>query len=170
MTHTLNTLGIQNISQYQILNFQQKYNLYLFRIQPYPEIINLIHTCLQANVHVGIITNGTKQHQLNKIKQLGILDDIAITDVFISESLRVAKPDPSIFKKVMQSQQVLSEQAFYLGDNFRNDIYGSKMAGMHAIWLNLRQQRAVQGNIQPDLEIKTLDNLPLVLNQIQTTC
>lgn len=166
MSNTLTAINVQNISSYQILNFQQKYNFYLQRIQPYPEIINLIERCQNNDIHVGIITNGTIVHQSSKIQQLGLTTLVKQGDIFISEQMQVAKPSPEIFISVMHKFDEIPAQSYYIGDNFLNDVIAPKQSGMHAIWFNIRNRPQPNLKVRPDLEITDLKNLSQVWNLI----
>ncbi|MEK3662071.1 HAD family hydrolase [Paenibacillus sp. FSL F4-0236] len=60
---------------------------------------------------VGIITNGPKDHQMSKIRGLG-LDQIIPEDmIFISDAVGLAKPDPEIFIHVNQKTGTLADNS-----------------------------------------------------------
>lgn len=87
---------------------------------------------------VGIITNGPKDHQMNKIRGLG-LDQIIPEDmIFISDAVGLAKPDPEIFLHVNRQTGTSADNSLYIGDTWANDVVGALAAGWKVCWYNPR--------------------------------
>lgn len=87
---------------------------------------------------VGIITNGPKDHQMSKIRGLG-LDQIIPEDlIFISDAVGLAKPDPEIFVHVNQQTGTSADNSLYIGDTWANDVVGALAAGWKVCWYNPR--------------------------------
>ncbi|MHA6531088.1 HAD family hydrolase [Paenibacillus sp. BAC0078] len=87
---------------------------------------------------VGIITNGPQEHQMNKLRGLGIDKLIPEEMIFISDAVGLAKPDPAIFAHVNKVTGTTAEQSLYVGDTWDNDVVGALAAGWKAIWYNPR--------------------------------
>jgi putative hydrolase of the HAD superfamily len=45
----------------------------------------------------------------------------------------VAKPDPQIFERALERLAVAPEQALFVGDSLKQDVYGAQAAGLRAI-------------------------------------
>ena len=54
----------------------------------------------------------------------------------VSGSLGVEKPDPAIFNMALETMQISSEEAVYVGDQWVNDVQGALSAGLKAIWIH----------------------------------
>lgn len=82
---------------------------------------------------VGIITNGTAFGQRRKIEKSGILN--LMDAIVISGETDTAKPDPKIFELAAEKLGLSCAECAFVGDMFRNDIYGAHLAGMRPIWI-----------------------------------
>ena len=90
------------------------------------------------DVRISLITNGPYEHQLKKIRSLGLGKWIEEKDMIISSAVGISKPDERIFHMVCES-------GLYVGDSYENDVIGAKKAGWDVIWLNkYGQQEADQ--------------------------
>jgi putative hydrolase of the HAD superfamily len=87
---------------------------------------------------VGIITNGPKDHQMNKLRGLGIDKLIPEEMIFISDAVGLAKPDPGIFAHVNRVSGTTAENSLYVGDTWDNDVVGALAAGWRVCWYNPR--------------------------------
>lgn len=87
---------------------------------------------------VGIITNGPKDHQMNKLRGLGIDKLIPPEMIFISDAVGLAKPDPEIFVHVNRASGTAAENSLYVGDTWDNDVVGALSAGWKVCWYNPR--------------------------------
>lgn len=94
---------------------------------------------------VGLITNGTLEHQMNKISAMNIGGIIPQDRLFISGAVGWDKPDTRIFAHVNEVTGTSPEQSYYIGDSWRNDVIGALGAGWNVIWFNHR-------GIQPETE------------------
>ncbi len=91
-------------------------------------------TSLQADFHLGIISNNLLSEQLGKLQRLGVSSHF---DYFaISEEVGAAKPDRKIFEIALEKAKVQAEEAIYMGDVWDIDIIGALNAGIRPIWLN----------------------------------
>ena len=80
-------------------------------------------------MRISVITNGPKEHQLRKIKSLGLKRWVDEKDIIISSAVGCSKPDKRIFHMV-------SDHGLYVGDSYENDVIGAGNAGWDVIWLN----------------------------------
>jgi HAD superfamily hydrolase (TIGR01549 family) len=87
---------------------------------------------------VGIITNGPKDHQMNKLRGLGVDRMIPEDMIFISDAVGLAKPDPEIFAYVNRKTGTTADNSIYIGDTWANDVVGALMAGWKVCWYNPR--------------------------------
>jgi len=83
---------------------------------------------------IGLITNGSSLTQARKIEVIGIRSKL--DDIIISNDVMMNKPDPEIFYLACRNLDMQPEEVIFVGDNLRNDVYGSINAGMTAVWLN----------------------------------
>ena len=81
---------------------------------------------------LGILTNGPSYGQRAKVRKSGLED--LLDAVVVSGETDCAKPDPRIFEMIAEMLSLPTAQCAYVGDMFRNDIYGAHLAGMVPVW------------------------------------
>jgi putative hydrolase of the HAD superfamily len=106
-------------------------------LQLYPDAAHVLHV-LRQQYRLGLITNGPVRTQQPKIRQFGLERWMHV--LVISEEVKLAKPDPSIFHLVLRQLGVLPERALYVGDSLEHDLVGAHAAGMDFAWMNPRQR------------------------------
>jgi len=89
--------------------------------------------------------------------------NISTNMIFTSEQLQTYKPNPVVFQEVLKSLCVEKEEAVYVGDTLLEDMHGSKMAGISAIWINRTGISIDPQLIPPDHQIKELRELVGIL-------
>ncbi len=102
----------------------------------FPEALDVIKK-LKPRYKLGMVSNSqkdgsTKALENDEYKKLEKLFDAIVIS---GEGNIPAKPDPAPFKIVLEKLGVKSEEAIFVGDDFRVDIEGSKNAGMTPVWL-----------------------------------
>ncbi|MBU9713814.1 HAD family hydrolase [Evansella tamaricis] len=109
-------------------------------IEPFDGVYPLIETLQEQNFFVGMITNGPVEHQVNKIKQLGLLNVIPMKYIFVSDAVGIAKPDKNIFLHVNKVTGKIPSNCYYVGDSWTNDVIPASEAGWTSIWYNYRNR------------------------------
>lgn len=88
---------------------------------------------LKRYYKVGILTNGTVPIQQKKFDVSGLAPEV---DMFlIAGALHSSKPDPMVFKEACRRIGCVPQQAYYVGDNIKRDIIGSRNVGMTPIFI-----------------------------------
>lgn len=104
--------------------------LYLYR-NHYPDIslrdgvLNMIEEIKNRKGKIGIITDGRKITQRNKIKGLGLVDHL--DKIVISEEFGAEKPASALYKSFMDAD--VEKQYYYFGDNLTKDFVAPKKLG-----------------------------------------
>lgn len=83
---------------------------------------------------LGILSNGFKEVQYNKMKSSG-LDDKFDT-IVLSDDIEINKPDIRIYRYAEQKAGVGPDRCIMIGDNDSTDIAGALDAGWIAVWYN----------------------------------
>lgn len=131
--------GIE-ISHAEAEEFQEIYQNEQQKIALFPDIIKLLDLLLNRNIQLAILTNGPFQHQLMKIKQLQLMEWIPKENLFISEAIGSAKPNPNAFLFVEKKLNLTKSKTVYIGDSFHKDIVGARQVGWKTIWMNHRKK------------------------------
>ncbi len=87
--------------------------------------------------------------------------------ILTSAAAGIRKPDPRIFRIVLDQMEVEPAQAVMVGDTLSADVLGAHNLGMPGIWITRRADQAANQasleTIHPDATIATLSELPGVL-------
>ena len=93
-----------------------------------------------------------------------IMHDTGIRELFdaviISADTGYRKPNPLIFKKILDLMALEPADVLFVGDTPLDDVAGSKGVGMHSAWIRTRDRQLPEGIPAPDLVIADLAELP----------
>lgn len=84
--------------------------------------------------------------------------------IFTSQSLKVYKPHQAFYRAILGELNVLPEEALFVGDSLTDDVKGPQAVGMRTCWVNRKGEES--GNICPDLEISSLEELPSAIDRL----
>ncbi len=124
----------------------------------------------QRGYRLGIVSNaGDDQDVQTLIDHAGIRN---FFDVILSSAAQgIRKPNPRIFLTALDALGVSPERAVMVGDTLGADILGAHNAGMVAIWITRRADKAAnrahEETIHPEAVIETLSELPALLDNFQ---
>lgn len=96
-----------------------------------------------------------------------IMHDTGIRDLFdpviISADTGYRKPNPLIFKIILDAMKLAPADVLFVGDTPLDDVLGSKGVGMHSAWIRMRGREMPAGIPAPDIIIADLAELPAAL-------
>lgn len=114
---------------------------------------------LRGSRKIALVTNGNTD-----LRRLG-LD--GMFDVVISaQTCHFWKPDPRIYWSAITELELQPIEAVHAGDQQRDDIQGARAAGLRTVWVN-RRSAPKEAWCEPDAEIRSLLELPLVLDHLE---
>lgn len=113
---------------------------FAFIEQEFPPAIVLHSDALEClrelkrrGLKTAIYTNGLSDYGRLKIRSTGI--DRYIDYILCSEDIGIEKPDPRGFAVLAGGMGLKAEEIVFIGDHPKNDVLGSKNAGMTAVWI-----------------------------------
>lgn len=96
-----------------------------------------------------------------------IMHDTGIRELFdaviISADTGYRKPNPLIFKEILDAMKLEPADVLFVGDTPADDVLGSKGVGMHSAWIRTRGRELPEGIPAPDIVISDLAELPAAL-------
>ena len=107
---------------------------------------------------LGIISNGDKYQQRQKLRDLNILDRFEV--IVISDDIGISKPNPEIFWHGCKKANENLAKCYYVGDDLHTDAEAASEAGLKGIWLNREQEKRKDKAI---IEVSTLYQLAKVI-------
>lgn len=141
------------ISFQNAVHFQENYLEEQHKITLFKDIEKLLDSLYSQNKQLAVLTNGDKQHQSMKIKQLGLTNWIPKENLFISNAIGHAKPSREVFLYIEKQLQLEKAKTVYIGDSFENDVVGAKQVGWHSTWMNHRERAMPDLDVKPNLII-----------------
>lgn len=106
----------------------------------------------------AVVTNGASDTQREKLRWSDL--ERQVDAVFISGEHGIAKPDPAIFRIALDQLAVAAGDAWHVGDSLHTDVAGARAAGLTAVWLNRSGTKRAGTDPRPDIEIRSLTELP----------
>jgi len=127
-------------------------------ITPFPGAIETVRSLRERGVRLGMVTNGRSRTQREKIDRFGLaplFDCIAVEEEF-----GVGKPDPRVFRHVLERLEGDPARSWMVGDNLEADVRGAQGVGIHAIWHDHAGRGLSDGSpVRPDRIIRSLEEL-----------
>lgn len=100
----------------------------------YPGALKLCHTLSKTHT-LAIVTNGVSITQRGRFAASGLAP--YISGLFISQEMKVFKPDPAYFYQVMSALGETDPSRYLvIGDSLSSDMAGGRAAGLDTCWYN----------------------------------
>lgn len=157
---TLLEFGYHEIDEPTGTHFQEVYEYELENISMLDEMRLTLDFLKTKNIPIGVITNGPTEHQLKKVKKLGLYDYVAPQRVIVSQATGFQKPQKEIFNLAAKQFGMNPATTLYVGDSYDNDVMGAFNGGWHSMWFNHRG-RTLKPGTKPvyDIAIDNFDQL-----------
>jgi 2-haloacid dehalogenase len=136
--------------------------LYL-SLDPFPEVSDVLRQLKSAGLKTAILSNGSPtmlEAAVNNAKLGGLFD--AVLSV---EDVGVYKPDPRVYQLAVDRLGIPAAKISFQSSNAW-DAHAASALGMKVIWCNRYGQCPERLPGRPDLEIKTLSELPEIVGAI----
>jgi putative hydrolase of the HAD superfamily len=108
--------------------------LYAEQWRAFDESAEALLNLKQAGYRLAVITNGDGEQQRGKLQHTGLAP--LFEHVLVSGDVKVAKPDPAIFRLSEAALKLKPAELAYVGDRPEADVAGAKAAGWLPIWLD----------------------------------
>lgn len=96
-----------------------------------------------------------------------VLADTGVAELFeaviISAEVRLRKPAPRIFHRMLDMLELAPHEVLYVGDTPRDDVWGAYRVGIPAVWISKGAAALPEGIPQPRFKINELSELPRLL-------
>ena len=111
-------------------------------------------------MQIAILSNGTPA-MLEAVVQSSGLEDLIQTNLSV-EMVGIFKPDPTVYELALDRLGVKAAEIVFVSANAWV-ASGATAFGLRVAWINRFDQRPERLPFQPDVEIKTLAELPGLL-------
>ena len=111
---------------------------------------------LQGTVRLAVLSNADDRFLVPIAQGLGFPFEAVLS----SEAARSYKPQPKLFRDIVEILKITPQEAVYVGDRQYEDVQGANSAGMPAAWINREGMPLNPGLPTPDHSLTTLLELP----------
>lgn len=122
---------------------------------------------LRGKYRTVVLSNGPLYSQEPKAEKVAM--DEHVDRVVLAGAHPWSKPDPRIFEFVLREEGVDAHDTLHVGDSLGSDIAGAKAAGIPCVWIN-PGEKSHPVEISPDYILKSVLELPSLLQKIEKTC
>ena len=136
-------------------------NAYL-ELDCYPEVPDTLQKLKDSGQKIAILSNGSPAMLEAVVKSSGLKDLVEI--ILSVEMVGIFKPDPAVYQLAVNQLGVTAAEIVFMSSNAW-DAVGATAFGLRVAWINRFAQRPERLPFQPDIEIKTLDQLPGLLSR-----
>ena len=138
-------------------DFNSLYQLYLGDTIVYHDDSLEIVKSLQGRVRQYVVSNGTVEAQLKKLRLSGLGE--LMDGIFLSEHIGVEKPNIEFFDRVFEEIGSADRSSILIaGDSLTSDIQGGNNAGIVTCWYNPQGDKAPD-KYRIDYEISDLHQI-----------
>lgn len=103
------------------------------RLAVFDDVVHTFETLQARKVALGVVSNMDRTLP-QVLVQLGV--DGYLSVVVSSGEVGLTKPQPEIFRVALERTGVAPEEAFYVGDQYENDVLGARRAGLTPILID----------------------------------
>ncbi len=134
--------------------------------QPFGDTYRTLDVLQESGYKIGLISNARDASNVERL-----IDNVRLRPwldpIVISANAGVRKPNPRIFKIVLETWQLPPDQVVMVGDMLGADILGARNAGIRGVWATMQTEREANAahahTISPDATIASLSELPALL-------
>ena len=130
------------------------------RLDCYPEAPGVLNTLRGAGLRTAILSNGSPMMLEAAVESAGIGD--ALDAVISVDELGVYKPSPEVYQLAMDELEIGRDQVSFQSSNAW-DAAAAATFGFRVAWCNRFGQARERLPDAPDVEIRTLDELPAIV-------
>ncbi|MCD6553494.1 MAG: hypothetical protein DRI52_05970 [Chloroflexi bacterium] len=133
----------------------------------YPDALDVLRRLSDLGYRLGMISNATDAPLIDRlVDRLGFRP--WLRPALSSAGVSIRKPDPRIFRMVLDEWGLRPEQAVMVGDTLEADILGARLTGMYGVLVTMREnpRNANCPDVRPDAQVDSLSLLPQVITSL----
>lgn len=121
---------------------------------PIPGIKRMLAGLEKRGIAVAVLSNGWNPLQIRKAQRAGFEGP-----VIASADIGQQKPGARAFEELLSALGSRPENTWFVGDDPRSDVDGSRTAGLHAVWFDWENKAFPAELLPPPFTIHSLDEL-----------
>ncbi len=135
-------------------------------LQVYDDVYEVLKWLSDTELTRGIISAGWTIKQAEKLVRLKIYEFLTPGAIFFTDQIGISKPNPKLYRRVLQSLGLTAERTMYVGDNPIHDIDPGNAEGL----ITVRSRRSgryadLEGATKADYEVRDFYGLREILQR-----
>ena len=133
-------------------------------LQVHDDVYEVLKWLANMQLTRGIISAGITVKQAEKLVRLKLLEFLTPSAIFFTDQVGFSKPNPKLYRRVMQKMQLQPERCLYVGDNPTHDIDPCNREGLFTVRVRRSGRYAnADGATEPNWEIRDFFELRRIL-------
>ncbi len=136
-----------------------------------PGLIETLVELRDRGLRLGLVSNASDEANAQRL-----IDNHGLREYFdpilVSAAQGIRKPNPRIFKPLLDSWRFEPAEVVMVGDTLGADVLGALNAGMHSVWVRIHAERPdnVENlkHLQPDVTIDAFAELPAAIVKLES--
>lgn len=133
--------------------------LYL-TLDPFPEVADVLGRLKNAGIRTAILSNGSPRMLRAAVESAKL--EVLLDTILSVEDVGVYKPHPKVYQLAVDQLSVPASSISFQSSNAW-DAYAASAFGMRVVWCNRYGQRRERLPGAPDVEVKSLSELPAIV-------
>ena len=137
-------------------------------VELFPDTLPVLDTLRRQEYKIGLLTNSFVPMWMRdeELRAYGLLE---FFDARVSAAdVGYLKPHPAIYHDLLERLDLQPEQAVFVGDRPSNDIAGANEVGLISVLISPPYLEREMAGVIPDHTIERLDQLPPLVERLQT--
>jgi putative hydrolase of the HAD superfamily len=124
-------------------------------LQVHDDVYEVLRWLSATEVTLGIISAGWTIKQAEKVIRLKIHEFLTPNAVFFTEQIGIGKPNPKLYRRVLDLLGLEASHVMYVGDHPRHDVDPCNEVGMISVWSRRTGKHLLEtGRTKPAYEIR----------------
>jgi len=160
-TEFTNALPAEKLEQMPLFLAEMSRGIARRRLGLYPYVREVLDV-LREHFPLAVVTDAQSPYARAELHKVGLLD--YFDPIVVSGDHGFRKPDPRLFRFALDGMGVAAENALYVGNDMRTDIFGAREAGMTTVMFDSDQGTKVHLDCVPDYTITDFRDLLKILD------
>ncbi len=133
-------------------------------LKVYDDVYEVLQWLARTSLVRGIVSAGITIKQAEKLVRLEILEFLTPSAIFFTDQVGFSKPNPKLYRRVLQRLKLQPDRCLYVGDNPTHDIDPCNREGWATVRIRRSGRHSLEdGETQPTHEIRDFFELRGIL-------
>jgi putative hydrolase of the HAD superfamily len=156
MTDFTRTLPVEKLEQMPLFLAEMSRGISRRKLRLYPHVREVLDV-LRERYPLALVTDAQSAYTRGELHKVGLLD--YFDPIIVSGDHGYRKPDRRLFQFALDGMGVAAENALYVGNDMRRDIFGAREVGMKTVMFDSNQGTKVHLDCVPDYTIMDFRDL-----------